>query len=258
MSLFSVSVVVPAYNASSTLVRALDSVRAQTLQPIEVIVVDDGSTDGTLDVVSDYLRQHGLTTWRVLSQVNGGPSRARDAAIRVARGGYIALLDADDAWMPEKIEVSTEMIRLYELDIIGSAMNANAELLGCKLVHPVAMLFRNPFFTSTVIFLKTAYIDVGGFELNQKYSEDFRLWLTFAWCDMRCGQMSRTLAYYRAGVDGPHLGLSSKTLKMQVFEVMNFVSLTRNRLVPFHFCAMAVSFSCVKFLFRFLRLRSLF
>jgi glycosyltransferase involved in cell wall biosynthesis len=93
-----VSVVIPAYNATAFLAETLASVFAQTLPPAEIIVVDDGSTDDTANVA----RNLGVT---VISRANGGISAARNSGVRAARSEYVALLDADDLWMPEKLEV---------------------------------------------------------------------------------------------------------------------------------------------------------
>jgi glycosyltransferase involved in cell wall biosynthesis len=93
-----VSVVIPAYNVAAFLPETLASVFAQTLLPAEVIVVDDGSTDDTAEIARNF----GAT---VISRANGGISAARNTGIRAARCGYVALLDADDLWMPEKLEV---------------------------------------------------------------------------------------------------------------------------------------------------------
>jgi glycosyltransferase involved in cell wall biosynthesis len=93
-----VSVVIPAYNATTFLAETLASVFAQTLPPAEIIVVDDGSTDDTAGVARDL----GVT---VISRANGGISAARNTGVRAARCKYVALLDADDVWMPEKLEV---------------------------------------------------------------------------------------------------------------------------------------------------------
>ncbi len=92
-----VSVVIPAHNAARFIGEALDSVHAQTVRPIEVIVVDDGSTDGTAAIA----RARGVT---VLSRTRGGPSAARNTGIRASSQPWIALLDADDMWEPSKLE----------------------------------------------------------------------------------------------------------------------------------------------------------
>jgi glycosyltransferase involved in cell wall biosynthesis len=93
-----VSCVVPAFNSAAYLDAALDSIFAQTYRPIEVIVVDDGSTDGTLDLVRRRSRRINL-----LRQHNQGPAATRNLGLRAATGEYVAFLDADDLWLPEKL-----------------------------------------------------------------------------------------------------------------------------------------------------------
>jgi glycosyltransferase involved in cell wall biosynthesis len=93
-----VSIVIPTYNRAWTLAEAIDSVLGQTFASFEIIVVDDGSTDGT----ARLLQRYGSAV-RVLRQINQGVSAARNAGIRSARGELIALLDSDDLWRPEKL-----------------------------------------------------------------------------------------------------------------------------------------------------------
>lgn len=94
-----VSVVIPAYNAEATLADALDSVLAQTRPPDEIIVVDDGSRDGTATLAESY----GPRGVKLLRRENGGPGRARNTGITAATGELVALLDADDAWATDKL-----------------------------------------------------------------------------------------------------------------------------------------------------------
>lgn len=107
-----VSVVVPAFNAAAYLGEALSSLRAQTLTDIEIIVVDDGSTDGTGDIARQYAsaddRVHVLT--RAIP--SGRPACARNEGLRVARGRYIALLDADDVSLPTRLESAVHAMEL--------------------------------------------------------------------------------------------------------------------------------------------------
>lgn len=99
-----VSVVIPAYNYERFLPAAIDSVLAQTYYPIELVVVDDGSTDGTHCVLGAYGDRI-----RSIRKKNAGLSAARNTGIRAANGDFIAFLDADDLWMPEKIERQMEI-----------------------------------------------------------------------------------------------------------------------------------------------------
>jgi glycosyltransferase involved in cell wall biosynthesis len=93
-----VSCIIPAFNCARYLSEAIDSVLAQDYRPSEIIVVDDGSTDGTADVALSY-KNHV----RYLRQANAGPAAARNYGLRVASGDFMALLDADDIWHPEKL-----------------------------------------------------------------------------------------------------------------------------------------------------------
>jgi glycosyltransferase involved in cell wall biosynthesis len=97
-----VTVVVPAYNAQATLAETLDSALAQTCRDIEVIVVDDGSSDQTAGLVAAYAARDARV--RLIEQSNGGVARARNTGIAEARGAFVAPLDADDLWRPDKLE----------------------------------------------------------------------------------------------------------------------------------------------------------
>ncbi len=99
-----VSVVIPAFNAGPYITETLESVLGQSYPHREIIVVDDGSTDDTERRVAPYLRQI-----RYLRQPNAGEGKARNAGLRAAKGDYIALLDADDLWLPEKLEVQLQV-----------------------------------------------------------------------------------------------------------------------------------------------------
>ena len=104
-----VSVIIPAHNAEATLLSTLDSVLAQTHRALEVLLVDDGSSDGTAEIA----RRHAAADprLRVLSQTNAGVARARNLALAHARGSYISWVDADDIWHPAKIARQLEVFR---------------------------------------------------------------------------------------------------------------------------------------------------
>jgi len=99
-----VSVIIPTYNSAKYIEEALESVFKQTLQDFEIIVVDDGSTDGTGEILKDYSDRI-----KYIFQKNSGPASARNKGIKIARGEYIAFLDADDLWMPTKLEKQVAM-----------------------------------------------------------------------------------------------------------------------------------------------------
>jgi glycosyltransferase involved in cell wall biosynthesis len=106
-----VSVIIPAFNAAEHIRQTLDSVLAQTYQALEVIVVDDGSTDATGAIAEEFVKKDARV--QLVRQRNAGVGAARNAAIRKARGEYIAPLDADDFWFPEKLEKQVARLEQY-------------------------------------------------------------------------------------------------------------------------------------------------
>jgi glycosyltransferase involved in cell wall biosynthesis len=97
-----VSVIIPAFDAADHISQALNSALSQTYEAIEVIVVDDGSSDATSSIVEEFVRRD--TRVRLIRQNNAGVGAARNTAIEESRGEYIAPLDADDFWFPQKLE----------------------------------------------------------------------------------------------------------------------------------------------------------
>lgn len=104
-----ISIVIPLYNKSKYIYKCLESVVAQTCTEWECIIVDDGSTDDSAKIVTDFIELHP-GRWTLLKQENTGPSAARNLGILNARGKYIALLDADDLWLPEKLKVQSNFM----------------------------------------------------------------------------------------------------------------------------------------------------
>ncbi len=101
LSVPAVSIIVPAYNAEKHVAGSIKSVLGQTFHDFELIIVDDGSTDGTADIVKSYLYDRRIAYFY---QSHGGPSRARNTGIKKARGKYVSFLDSDDLWLSEKLE----------------------------------------------------------------------------------------------------------------------------------------------------------
>jgi glycosyltransferase involved in cell wall biosynthesis len=104
-----ISVVIPVYNAEAYLAQALESAARQTYPRIEVLVIDDGSTDRSAEVA----RGHPDSRIRVARQPNEGPAAARNHGVRLARGDFLAFLDADDVWDPVKLELQLEALRVH-------------------------------------------------------------------------------------------------------------------------------------------------
>lgn len=182
-----ISVIIPAYKAVLTIERALASVAAQTLKPERVIVVDDGSGDGTFKKAEAFKEQFNGTELRVLSQNNRGAGAARNRAINEATGDWLAFLDADDEWLPDKLAISMEAIYKHNIVLVAHnyfAVNGSQKkLVVCNAryeaaANPYCGLYRKGFLaTSSVVVRRDAVIEAGGFDETLETAQDFDLWL---------------------------------------------------------------------------------
>lgn len=193
-----VSVVIPTYNRAHFIGAAVASVRAQTYPCTEIIIVDDGSTDGTSSVVSEL--GAGI---RYLRQPNAGPATARNTGIASARGDLIAFLDTDDRWQPQKIERQVALLERWPDVALVSADMAIADASGRIEVAsnfarrglleffqtldgrpvpnaPRRLLELNFINTSTVVLRHEVLQTLGGFDTRLRYGEDLELWLRIA------------------------------------------------------------------------------
>lgn len=178
----SVSVIIPTYNRASTLPRALDSVFAQTLPPLEVIVIDDGSDDETKTVVE---RDYPDVIY--LPQPNSGVSHARNSGIRHAKGEWLALLDSDDSWLPEKLQLQmaslnrSPQLRISHTDEIWirngvrvNQMNKHAKQGGYIFEHCLPLCVISP---SAALIHHSVFQEYGLFDTHLPACEDYDLWL---------------------------------------------------------------------------------
>lgn len=184
-----VSVVIPAYNASATILETIESVFAQTFQDFEVLVVNDGSTDDTRQKVQAVADADDRL--RILSQQNGGVSAARNNGIATATGEWVAFLDADDIWLPEKLETQLRCMRAKPgcLASQGSAYFVDQSLTPLKLRHCVPveqplltfLRFQNlPNAASSWVVKRELFEEIGGFDTGLVILEDWDLSLRLA------------------------------------------------------------------------------
>lgn len=182
-----VSAIIPLYNQQATIVEAIESVLAQTRPVDEIVVIDDGSTDGSGDVVAQ--RYGDEARMRLIRQVNRGPSAARNTGIRAARSSLLAFLDADDLWLPERIEkqvtvmeedpscmfIFTAVIHHNErLNFtVVEGENVDKETYLQKTFFPEDLLV-NP---SSVMVRREVFDEVGCFDESLRQCEDTDMWL---------------------------------------------------------------------------------
>jgi len=171
-----ISVIIPAYNAERFLPRCLNSVFAQTLEPAEVIVVDDGSTDHSAEIA----RKLGA---RVISRLNGGLSAARNTGVQNSSSEWVALLDADDMWSPEKLRaqadrVEADTVLVYTGIRVFSDDGVRSTSLGVSPAEARRVLrYRNPITPSSVIAKREALARNGGFREDVRACEDWEMWV---------------------------------------------------------------------------------
>jgi glycosyltransferase involved in cell wall biosynthesis len=196
-----VSVIIPAYNAARTIGDTLRSVRSQSLDGLEVFVVDDGSSDDTAE------RARAAGEAQVLAQPNGGPGRARNLALARARGRFVAFLDADDMWFPDALETLYGYAERYpEAAVVFASFerpfNSSPQLrpaapprrVFCEIFHQRLKLHMG-----AVLVRREVLDEVGGFdERRELYVEDWDLWLRIA-ARHPFGQVPRPVVWCRTG-----------------------------------------------------------
>lgn len=182
-----ISVIVPIYNAEKTVLNALNSIKAQTVgtEIFEIIIINDGSTDGSENIIKNYIKENQEINIQLLKQSNGGVSKARNTGLKISKGEYIALLDADDEWLPEKIEKQLKYIQNKDLkiDFLATKRNNNEILFPYKVINNLAqitfekLLIRNEAQPSTVVFKRKVLENTGYFNDDQRYAEDLNYWM---------------------------------------------------------------------------------
>jgi glycosyltransferase involved in cell wall biosynthesis len=180
-----ISVVIPVYNGALFIQDALQSVLSQTAPPIEIIVVDDGSTDGTMDVVRLV---NSTVPIRYRRQENQGPSAARNLGVSMAGGDWIAFLDADDIWHPERLAIQADLARAHpdvalfssETDYIDEKGNARPPIDWQDELAPLMLNRPTPILPSTVTVKKAAFMEAGGFNPLLRTQEDIELFARIA------------------------------------------------------------------------------
>jgi glycosyltransferase involved in cell wall biosynthesis len=224
------SVVIPAYNAERTIVRAVESCVSQSLQPKEVIVVDDGSSDGTVEL----LRSHFGDNIRIIQlPQNCGASAARNAGMAAATASYIAFQDADDIWHPKKLEMIQQALvtpddvyALFHDYTLSRSRWEESARPGTLRPYPLwKLLLSNPIGTPCTVIrnVKGAYL----FDENLHHMEDYDFFLRIA-ADHGISHLDRALTL----LDRPILsegGLSSSRWDMRKGELRVLAKLARSK-----------------------------
>jgi len=209
-----ISTVTPAYNAADCIAGTLESILAQTLPPHEVIVVDDGSSDRTCDVVSSFGDRV-----RLIRQENGGPNAARNTGIRAATGDWIALIDADDLWKPEKLERQSAYMN-GEFGVVCCEFANYPATISADEITFEHLMRSNHVGTSTAAFRKSIWAELNGFEEDRRFigAEDYNFWLRTTHAGHRIKRLNEGLAMYTPA-EGSLSGQYAKVIAAELFNL---------------------------------------
>jgi len=202
----SISVVIPTYQRLDRCRRAVESAIAQDALPLEVLVCDDGSTDGTEESISEWAESEPMLRYMRLSQNHGGPARARNLGIQKARGEWIAFLDSDDRWEPEKLAVQLQVLSSGRYDVVASdaTRESGGPYFGLSAPQEPTreeFLAHNPIIVSTAVARRSMLMQIGGFpHFAGRFSvtgvEDYGAWLSLVTRGARFLVIPRELITY--------------------------------------------------------------
>jgi glycosyltransferase involved in cell wall biosynthesis len=252
-----ISVVIPMYNAALTIFNTLESVRNQEFDgDLEIIVVNDGSTDNSLGLVTKYKNEHEALNILIIDKANGGVASARNAGIKAAKDEFMALLDSDDEWLPNKLKTIMPYFSNMEIDCIGSSRNGRILKCGFKTIkkltriYPHDLVFRwNPQ-TSSVVLRKSIVEKIGLYNESMKYAEDCEYWLRIAYYCKFFVIPDSLVITGRGKHDYGESGLSGNLKAMHVGELRAIYSaFNMGAITSFTYC-LALLFASLKYMKR--------
>ncbi len=179
-----ISIIIPTYNRSELLVRAVESVLNQTFEDFELIIVDDGSTDNTRDLVQEFIKKDSRIKY-IYQENSGGAAKPKNVGIKSSQGDYIAILDSDDEWLPQKLK--------KQLDVFEKSDNSNLSFVTCNALvvggkniekynitkpkNPQREILTRDYLGSGsgMIYKREVFDTVGGFDESLKSGQDWEM-----------------------------------------------------------------------------------
>lgn len=258
-----ISVIVPMYNAADTIINTLTSVKDQTYPVHEIIVVDDGSIDNSLQLVSQFAIMHPKCPIKILKKINGGVSSARNMGLSDSTGDFIALIDSDDEWLLTKLERQMNTIQdRPDIDFLGCSRNNEVlQILGRVIENLHKATVRELFIkmypqTSTAIFKRSLYEQFGGYNETMTHGEDGNLWIRYC-ANSNFYYMPDSLVITGNGKPSfGHSGLSSNLEAMQNGNDFTLSEARKNGMISFGFFLTIYLYSRMKYLRRILITKS--
>ncbi|MFP3593559.1 glycosyltransferase family 2 protein [Chryseobacterium sp. SIMBA_038] len=257
-----ISVIIPMYNAEKTIFKALYSVKFQAydLGEFEIIVINDGSTDESEVLVENYIKANPEVNIQLINQTNSGVSKARNTGLKLAKGDYIALLDSDDEWLPNKTERQMLFLKNQEVDFITALRNGEKIWFPYKIgennlakMSLRKLLLRVDGQTSTAIFKRKVLENTGFFDENQRYSEDANYWMKIS-KNNRMYILAEELVFTGGGKKSFGVsGLSANLPEMEKGIQKNLREMYENKRINFIEYISFFCFSKIKFFVRILK-----
>ena len=211
-----VSIVTSIFNAEKYLEESLSSIVNQTFQDFEIILIDDGSTDGSINILSDFFHKHNNSRL-LINKTNQGIPTSRNRALLIAKGEYIAIHDGDDISLPDRLEKEVDYLEQNpDIDVVGAhayKINYSGSLLGTMSYPPKQTedFFRvikrhrlNPIIDPSCLYRKKAIIDNGGYTMDDKFMTVLDMYL---WCSLlnnghHMANIQEPLIKYRINPEG--------------------------------------------------------
>jgi glycosyltransferase involved in cell wall biosynthesis len=216
-----ISVVIPVYNGERFIGEALDSVFAQDYQPVEVIVVDDGSTDGTASAALVYPAVH------YFYQPNNGVASARNSGIALAKGEYLAFLDADDIWLPGKLKAQMEAMDIADMAFTHVRQFHSPELSEAEKSSILCPQESVPgYIPGAMLIRKETFLRVGLFDTTFRVGEFMDWYMKAREMGLNCHMLPETLL--RRRLHGSNMGIRERSSRNDYLRVLR-AALDRRR-----------------------------
>lgn len=260
----SISVIIPMYNSERTIETCIKSVLNQTYQEeLEIIIVNDGSVDNSVKIVEKVIQENKTKIIiKLINKKNGGVSSARNIGLNASKGDFIALLDSDDEWFNDKLEIQIPYLKYKGFDFVATSRNnerigfpyklMNNEYAEIKLKK---LLIKVVGQTSTVLFKREILTNTGYFDENQKYSEDANYWMRIS-LNNKMIILNKSLVFTGGGK--PAFGFSGLSANLEAMEegvhknIKEMYSLGKINFLEYHLIRL---FSHIKYLRRKIKVR---
>lgn len=235
-----ISIIIPCYNAEKYIRETLDCLQKQTIDDWECVIVNDGSTDNSLEILKEYSAKD--SRYKYIDKENGGPSIARNAAIATSCGKFILPLDSDDLIAPSYAEKAIDYLELHPSTkmVYCICQTFCGEKKGDFVLRPYSydeMIWRNMLFNAGV-FRRVDFDKTSGYNPNmRKGNEDWDFWITLIKPEDNVYQIPEKLFFYRKERGSRHEGAQKRTLELNAQMILNHLDVYKpflGELINYH------------------------